>query len=30
MKKKTKDLIIEVLKAIVYILGGYFGGGYVS
>lgn len=30
MKKKTKDLIIEVLKAIVYILGGYFGSGYVG
>lgn len=26
MKKKTINLIIEVVKAIVYALAGYFGG----
>lgn len=26
MKKKTVNLILEVVKAIVYALAGYFGG----
>lgn len=26
MKKKTRDLIIEIVKAILYAVLGYFGG----
>lgn len=26
MKKKTRDLIIEIVKAIIYAVLGYFGG----
>lgn len=29
MKKKTINLIIEVVKAIVYALGGYFGSSVI-
>lgn len=27
MKQKTVNLILEIVKAIVYALAGYFGGG---
>lgn len=26
MKKKTLNLILEIIKAVVYALAGYFGG----
>lgn len=26
MSKKTKNVIIEVLKVVVYVLSGFFGG----
>lgn len=29
MKKKTVNLIIEVVKAVVYALCGYFGGSAI-
>lgn len=30
MKKKTQKLIVEIIKAVLYALAGYFGGGQIS
>lgn len=29
MKKKTYKLLIEILKAVIYALAGYFGGDVI-
>ena len=29
MTKKTEKLIVEIIKAVVYALAGYFGNGIV-